>query len=737
MSYLDLSKFFIILLFCLFIVSCNKDNPSEKGASQDLDSKKAFVSGENAKPRNRLSETSWPMFMGNISYNGNSPDRKLKPPLEILWKYKTGGHVSSSPIVVDGTVYVGSQDGNLYALNAKDWGLKWKFKAGDRILTAPTFSDGYVYFSARDNKVYALDATNGSKKWEFQADGWINAPVVAYRQKIYLGCYDKKIYVLNAINGNLDSQKLGSIRIADYDYVCSRGEFYPLDFQYQSKQWKDLIPNAESWPVKANNVVYIGARDSKIYGIDYGTRKVIWQYETGGWIDSSPAISHGVLYVGSNDGYIYAFTNANTSKPDKNYANNQGIVTQDGAKIYKNNNHQEILTFVNDGEYLSIAGQKLGEWYQVRMPNGKTGWMNQTDFMPIRLEGDFTLNADLVRGFRNLALPPKADNPSWSPDGSTVLFFDNISTKGLYWRGGSIWIISGDDSNPKWVADGAFYNPRISWSGKSDAFTIENLSGTNRQVWMARFNGTGLRKIAEGEAPSVSPDGKKVAFIRRDKDINTVWTYDLSNGISKKLLDVHVKGSQIYAAYGYLADIELPSWSPDSSLLAVGFNGYHYADNHSRLNIISSAGGLIREIGIRAEKIKDIAWSPDGKNIGFVTQEHSDRRLINRLDMKVHLVNADTKTSTEVFEHSEGISWSPKGRYLTFTEENDYMGIKKKIWLLDLKTMQRFLLLKSKDDIKKVFWISGDRIAFNAIARAEDKTARIRGWIASIQSLPE
>ncbi|SVD89707.1 uncharacterized protein METZ01_LOCUS442561, partial [marine metagenome] len=91
---------------------------------------------ESPKPAHRLlqitdqptSSKDWSMFMANLQFSGHSVDASLKPPLSLCWKFKTGGQILASPIVVNGTVYVGSSDGILYALDAKIWKVKWTFR---------------------------------------------------------------------------------------------------------------------------------------------------------------------------------------------------------------------------------------------------------------------------------------------------------------------------------------------------------------------------------------------------------------------------------------------------------------------------------------------------------------------------------------------------------------------------------------------------------------------------------
>ncbi len=68
----------------------------------------------------------WPMRGHDLSHTSTS-DEVVEPPLELLWSYATEKPVPSSPAISGGVVYVGSEDGNVYALDAATGNLKWKY----------------------------------------------------------------------------------------------------------------------------------------------------------------------------------------------------------------------------------------------------------------------------------------------------------------------------------------------------------------------------------------------------------------------------------------------------------------------------------------------------------------------------------------------------------------------------------------------------------------------------------
>ena len=79
----------------------------------------------------------------------------------LVWRYETGGNVTSSPAVADGVVYVGTRANYVYALDSATGDLLWRYEAGGWVHSSPAVEGGVVYVGSRDNYVYALDSTTG------------------------------------------------------------------------------------------------------------------------------------------------------------------------------------------------------------------------------------------------------------------------------------------------------------------------------------------------------------------------------------------------------------------------------------------------------------------------------------------------------------------------------------------------------------------------------------------------
>jgi outer membrane protein assembly factor BamB len=230
-----------------------------------------------------LAESSWPMYRGGSLHTGEW-GTKVSALNQIKWKTQAGDMVNSSPVIgADGTIFFGSNDSYIYAVN-QDGTLKWKYKTGGSVFSSAAIGcDGAVYIGSRDKYLYALNP-EGTLRWKFQADGQINSsPVTDAKGIVYVGSNDTYLYAVNP-DGTL--------------------------------KWKYKTGNTvESSPaIGFDGTIYVGSKDTYLYAINpNGTLK--WNYQTGGPVSSSPAIgTDGTLYIGSFDTYLYAVNPNSTLK---------------------------------------------------------------------------------------------------------------------------------------------------------------------------------------------------------------------------------------------------------------------------------------------------------------------------------------------------------------------------------------------------------------------------------------
>jgi outer membrane protein assembly factor BamB len=142
----------------------------------------------------------WSMFRHDLQHTGFSSSTAPNTNVS-LWNYPTGGAIHSSPAVVDGKVYIGSEDKNVYCIDAISGTLVWNYTTGDLVDSSPAVTDGKVYIGSNDHLVYCLDASTGEQLWNYTTgDAVLSSPTVS-EGKVYIGSYDGYLYSLDAITG--------------------------------------------------------------------------------------------------------------------------------------------------------------------------------------------------------------------------------------------------------------------------------------------------------------------------------------------------------------------------------------------------------------------------------------------------------------------------------------------------------------------------------------------------------
>ncbi len=199
------------------------------------------------------------MFRGNLQHTGIYDATGVPRFNQIKWTFHTSGRVISSPAVSNGMIYVGSTDGNLYAVDLESGAQKWKFETKVRVPSSPAVSGSIVYFGSYDGNFYAVDAKTGQLKWKFQTGG-------------------ERRFAAKHIHG-----------------IQPAAETMPDPFDFYL-----------SSPAVWNGAVYFGSGDGNIYALDTGTGALKWKFQTGDVVHASPAIANGILFIGSWDSFFYA-----------------------------------------------------------------------------------------------------------------------------------------------------------------------------------------------------------------------------------------------------------------------------------------------------------------------------------------------------------------------------------------------------------------------------------------------
>jgi outer membrane protein assembly factor BamB len=118
------------------------------------------------------------------------------------WNFTTGDVISSTPAIgADGTVYVGSDDGNLYAINSADGSEKWQFQTGSAVVSSPAIgSDGTIYIGSGFSNYGAILAIrpDGSERWSYSTNGPVySSPAIVADGTVYFGSNNGGLYAFH------------------------------------------------------------------------------------------------------------------------------------------------------------------------------------------------------------------------------------------------------------------------------------------------------------------------------------------------------------------------------------------------------------------------------------------------------------------------------------------------------------------------------------------------------------
>src|ERR1022692_3258321 len=141
----------------------------------------------------QLAKTPWPKFRNNGLNTGLATHGGSNGSLNWVFQGAAG-----TPVIgPDDTIYLGSDDNNVYALYP-DGSVKWTYETDGTVRASPALgADGTIYVGSSDNKLYALNP-NGQLKWSFPTQRDIrSSAAIGSDGTIYVGSSDHYLYAVN------------------------------------------------------------------------------------------------------------------------------------------------------------------------------------------------------------------------------------------------------------------------------------------------------------------------------------------------------------------------------------------------------------------------------------------------------------------------------------------------------------------------------------------------------------
>jgi len=288
---------------------------------------------------------------------------------QLIWKFKTSSSAIESIVTIDknGTLYFGSNDNYVYALDSLTGNLIWKFKTKYDVKSSVIINkQGDLLFGSMDGYLYSLNK-NGTLKWKYNAHSAISStPNIDKENNIIFG--DKKGYfhILDS-DGDLIHKFRLTTSIKNTPIVDQNNNFY-LGFERGIISFKKN--GTINWHYKTrsaitsslvlfNNTIFASSKDWKLYALSLNG-KLQWTYQTAWYVTSSPVVGSDTIYLGSWDWSVHAISLVNgegiwKTQPERSatmtyFAAN--MIVDENENIYAASRNDRIYCFDKRGKVL-------------------------------------------------------------------------------------------------------------------------------------------------------------------------------------------------------------------------------------------------------------------------------------------------------------------------------------------------------------------------------------------------
>lgn len=335
------------------------------------------------------------VLAGGVSHAVGAPPEAIEPTGqaehgEILWLFETENRVESTPTVVDGTVFAAEWDNGVFALDRETGEKIWELEIEHGTTASPMVVDGAVFITGLDETLYALDADSGEIIWKIGVEPTSSSPTVV-DGVVYVQA-GSKVYAIDAETAatRWEFEGEGDVPFGTDPtvvhgrvFVGTETRVYALDAQTGEQVWEfqttDRIMQASA--TVADGTVYIGGGNEQTWlALDAATGEKRWEFETARVFSLTPTVHEGTVYVGDNDGGVFA------------------LDTETGTKQWTSwINGSTMSPTAVDGTVFVGSGVTAGEGvYAFDAETGDTRWsrgLEATDSSPIVVDGTLYIGA--------------------------------------------------------------------------------------------------------------------------------------------------------------------------------------------------------------------------------------------------------------------------------------------------------------------------------------------------------
>ncbi|MDP5028960.1 outer membrane protein assembly factor BamB [Paraglaciecola sp.] len=263
------------------------------------------------------------------------PDTGLTSGLKKLWSNGLPAKISGGVSIAYETVFIGTENGEVIALDAKTGELKWQVSVKGEVIAAPAIDEGVVVLNTGSGMVFALDASSGETVWTYESE----VPPLSLRGVSSPAAIGGGA-IIGTATGKLVVNILSSGQTAWEQVITSASGVTELE----------RIVDIDSQPLVAAGTIYVITYDGSLAAVEMRSGRVIWKRDYKSYRRLTMAGS--TLFLVDSNSNVYALDARN------------GVELWSQGKL-----KQRLLTSaVPVGEYL-VAGDKYGFLH----------WFNQSD----------------------------------------------------------------------------------------------------------------------------------------------------------------------------------------------------------------------------------------------------------------------------------------------------------------------------------------------------------------------
>ena len=332
------------------------------------------------------SSTEITLYRGNPQRTGLFDFAAIREQPRVAWQTKISSTWLMPPVVANETLYTGSGDGVIYALDVNTGQQIWSAGGFGQLENSGAVAGEILVVGGYDQRVRALESHTGEVLWSFSTSSFVQASPLIVEDLVYIAT-DHALYALELHSGELqwetptgnEGAYMGAPAYQDGVIYTTGGKvLLAVDSTSGEELWRIQGNDAFTALAVANQMIYVGNFDGSFYAFDQETGEEKWKFPDDGIFWAGPAVAGDMVYTG-NENIVYAL-NAQTGEKHWSF--------EAGSKSVSEPIVSDGVVYVSDSSHEFPRGPR--HLYALDAASGSELWRFETvaTFLPAPALGD-------------------------------------------------------------------------------------------------------------------------------------------------------------------------------------------------------------------------------------------------------------------------------------------------------------------------------------------------------------